>query len=514
MKKYLCGIDVGTTGAKTMIFDFAGKVLGSAYREYTCSYPKPNWVEQDVEQVLGKTFETCKESIQKAGIMPEEIAAISLSTQRTTSIFLDEDEKVLKTISWQDNRTGKEVQEIAKKMEPKEYYEKTGLPLNTTWIITKALWMQNNEPKTWGKVKRVVQLQDYVLRHLGADNYYVDYPDACLFGCFDNVRNEWSQELMDLCGLSKELLPIPTPCATHIGEISTQAERNTGFAKGTPICVGAGDQNSASIGAGIIEKGVVSVSLGTGGMAIACLDYPYRDPDGSACVTSHAIPGYYQFEGYQAGAASIFRWYRDEIAEKESRIAEESGKNVYALIDEQIDQTPVGAKGLIMMPYFASATSPRWNPDARGVLIGLTFAHDRACIARACLEGITMEQKDIISNMLENGIEIKSIRMIGGATKSPVWNQIQADMYCRPCETLQVADAAVLGAAIMAGVAVGIFKDIPQAVHSMIKTDKRYDPIEENVEIYNQGYEIYCSLYEGLESKQVFQKIARLQEKY
>jgi len=514
MKKFLCGIDVGTTGAKTMIFDLAGKIQGSAYREYVCYYPKPNWVEQDVEEVLGKTFETCREAIQKAGIKPEEIASIALSTQRTTAIFLDQDESVLKTISWQDNRTSKEVDDILKKMDTEKYYDKTGLPLNTTWIITKVLWMQKNEPETWTKVKRVVQLQDYMLRHLGADDYYIDYPDACLFGCFDNINYKWDKQLMDLAGLSEKLLPLPTACATHIGYVNQRAAEATGFACGTPICVGAGDQNSASIGAGIVGKGVVSVSLGTGGMAIACLDYPYRDPAGSACVTSHAMKGYYQFEGYQAGAASVFRWYRDEIAEKESRIARETGDNVYNLLNEQIEQVPVGAKGLIMMPYFASATSPRWNPDARGGLIGLTFAHDRACIARACMEGITMEQKDIVTNMIENGIEIKSIRMIGGATKSAVWNQIQADMYRRPCETLQVADAAVLGAAIMAGVAIGIFRDIPEAVENMVKTDKQYDPIEANAAIYDQGYEIYCALYEGLQSTQVFQKIAKLQEKY
>lgn len=514
MKKYLCGIDVGTTGAKTMIFDLEGEIQGSAYREYKCSYPKPNWVEQDVAEVLEKTFETCKESIANAGINPEEIASIALSTQRTTSIFLDQNEQVLKTISWQDNRTSKEVDDISQQIAPEDYYEKTGLPLNTTWIITKVLWMQKNEPEIWSKVKRVVQLQDYLVRHLGAEDYYVDYPDACLFGCFDNIKFRWNEELMNLVGLSEGLLPLPTPCATHIGYVSQQAARETGFAAGTPVCVGAGDQNSASIGAGIVEKGVVSVSLGTGGMAIACLDYPYRDPSGCACVTSHAMPGCYQFEGYQAGAASVFRWYRDEIAAQENHTAKETGENVYDLINEQIEKVPVGAKGLIMLPYFASATSPRWNPDARGGLIGLTFAHDRACIARACMEGISMEQKDIISNMIENGIEIKSIRMIGGATKSHIWNQIQADMYRIPCETLQVADAAVLGAAIMAGVAVGIFTDIPEAVKSMVRIDKQYEPIEENAAIYDQGYEIYCAMYEGLQSRQVFKKIARLQEKY
>lgn len=514
MSSYLCGIDVGTTGAKTMVFDLCGKVLGSAYREYGCTYPRPNWVEQDIEMVLDRTFETCREAVEKAGIGPADIAAISLSTQRTTSIFLDDQERVLKTISWQDNRTNAEMREIAAKIAPQEYYRRTGLPLNTTWIITKVLWMQKNEPETWKKVRRVVQLQDYILRNLGADDYYIDYPDACLFGCFDSENYTWDRELMQLSGLKPELMPVPMPCATRVGVVSAQAMRHTGFAIGTPICVGAGDQNSASIGAGIVQEGRVSVSLGTGGMAIAYLDRPYRDPDSSACITCHAMPGAYQFEGYQTGAASVFRWFRDEMAAQEKLEAARSGENIYAILDREIERVPVGAKGLVMMPYFASATSPRWNPDARGTLMGLTFAHDRACVARACMEGITLEQKDIITNMISNGIRIDSVRIIGGATKGAVWNQIQADMYRLPCETLDVPDAAVMGAAIMAGTAIGIFRDIPEAVRSMISVRRIYEPITAHAAVYDEMYEIYCAAYQGFAEHDVFGKLARLQAKY
>lgn len=514
MNKYLCGIDIGTTGAKTMVFDLQGRVLSSAYREYGCTYPRPNWVEQDIEMVRDQTFETCAEAVRSAGIDAGEIAAISLSTQRTTSIFLDRNERVLKTISWQDNRTGAEMEEFAARMDAKAYYQRTGLPLNTTWIITKALWMQKNEPQTWEKVWKIVQLQDYMLRNLGADDYYVDYPDACLFGCFDNVNYCWDRELMDMAGLNADMLPIPTPCATHVGRISASAAEKTGFAPGTPICVGAGDQNSASIGAGIVKKGLVSVSLGTGGMAIAYLDRPYRDPMASACVTCHAMPNAYQFEGYQTGAASVFRWFRDEIAAQEKMQAAQEDRNVYDLLNERIEGVPVGAKGLVMLPYFASATSPRWNPDARGVLMGLTFAHDRACVARACMEGIVLEQKDILTNMAANGIGVEAIRIIGGATKSAVWNQIQADMYQMRCETLNVADAAVLGAAIMAGVAIGIFANIPEAASRMINVSACYEPIAKNASVYDEMYEIYCAAYEGFQREHVFEKLAKLQSKY
>ncbi len=512
--QYLCGIDVGTTGSKTMIFSLDGSVAGKAYREYGCQYPKPGWVEQDIDMVLREAFASCREAMERSGIRPEQVAAVSLSTQRTTSIFLDKDEKVLKTISWQDNRTVEEMRELEKTVGGKKFYEMTGLPLNTTWIITKILWMQKNEPELWKKVYRIVQVQDYFLRNLGADDYYIDYPDACLFGCHDSTKHQWNEELMKLAGIDSRLLPIPTPCGTMVGKVSAAAAAATGLAEGTPICVGAGDQNSASIGAGITEEGTVSVSLGTGGMAIACLDHPYRDPLASACVTCHAMTGYYQFEGYQIGAASVFRWFRDEIAGPERLEAEKRRIGVYDLLNEKIAQVPVGAKGLILLPYYGSAASPRWNPDARGTLLGLTFAHDRACIARACMEGITMEQKDILTNMKENKIPIHSVRMIGGATNSKIWNQMQADMYRLPCDTLAVEDAAVTGAALVGGAAVGIFADMKEGVKAMVKVKEHYEPIPENADIYDEMYSIYCKAYESLDQGQVFAELTKFQTKY
>ena len=514
MKQYLCGIDVGTTGTKTMIFATDGTLQGKAYREYECVYPKPGWVEQDIDMVLERAFESCREAIRNAGIEARQIASVALSTQRTTSIFLDAEERVLKTISWQDSRTTEELEELAEKIGRERFYRMTGLPLNTTWIVTKILWMQKHEQEMWEKTCRVVQVQDYFLRKLGAEDYFIDYPDACLFGCFDAAAHAWNPELMQSCGITEALLPHPTPCATVVGMVSAEAAARTGLAAGTPICVGAGDQNSASIGAGVVEKGTVSVSLGTGGMAIACLDFPYRDPDALACVNCHAITDWYQFEGYQIGAASVFRWYRDELAAAERAEAVQRGISVYDLLNEEIEKIPVGARGLVMLPYFGTAASPRWDANARGTLLGLTFAHDRACIARACMEGITMEQKDILTSMRRNQIPIDSVRIIGGATNSRVWNQIQADMYRLPCQTLVVEDAAVVGAALMAGVAVGIFAGIREGVDAMVRVKADYLPDTANADRYDEMYQIYCSAYEYLKAGGVFEKLSRLQAKY
>ncbi len=510
---YLAGVDVGTTGAKTIIFDLQGNIIASGYREYTCYYPKPNWVEQDAELLVTSAMDSAQETLSKSGIPPEEIASISFSAQRCCTLFIDKDDKLIRPmISWQDNRTAAEVEEIRKQISDSEYYEITCLPLNTTWMLSKILWLRNNEPENWGNVHKIVQLHDFMLKAFGTEDYVDDISDAGFYGVWDPYELTWSSRLLDAFGLTGDLFSKPTPSGTQVGTVSKAVAQQSGFAEGTPLCVGAGDQNSAAVGAGIVNPGYLSISLGTGGLAAAYLDQPFRDATGMSMITNHAIYGNWQLEGYQAGAASVYRWFRDEIAKLEKAYARETQKDVYEVLNELVAHTPPGAKGLVFLPYLASATTPRWNPNARGTLVGLTFAHDRGCLARAFMEGITLEIKDMLNSMYNSGIDITHVRILGGPTKSPLWNQMQADIYNRPVATLKITDAAVLGAAICAGVGVGLFKDIREGVSQMVAVDQTYEPKPENAEIYAELYEIYCRMYEGLDEKGVFQALAKFQE--
>jgi xylulokinase len=509
--KYLVGIDIGTTGAKCGIFDIRGNLLAFGYREYICEYPQPNWVEQDALLVTEKAFEAAQEALRKAGVNACDICSIALSTQRTCSIFLDKDGKPLKMISWQDNRAVEEVKDVASRIKPEEYYRITGLPLNTTWIIGKILWVRKNLPDIWKRTKKVVQLQDFVLKHLGADDYYTDIPDAVLYGMWDTDRSVWSREIIDLFDMDMKMLPKPTRCGFRVGSVSKEASIRTGFTEGTPICVGAGDQNAATVGAGVVNKNIASISIGTGGMAITMLDRPYRDPAMKVCIGSHAIFGYWQFEGYQIGAAGVFRWFRDEIAALEKAEAQKYGESTYKKLDEMIRDTVPGADGLICLPFLASAAAPRWNPDARGVLLGLTFAHGRKHIARAVIEGITLEQKDILNSMLITGNQIDKVRIMGGAAKSELWCQIQADMYNLKVETLRVPDAALVGAAVFAATGVGLYSDVGKAVGEMVHQEQEYVPDLERAELYEALYGIYCDAYEALDKSGVYGSIAKFQ---
>lgn len=518
MGLYLAGVDIGTSGAKAMIFDQDGRPLAAASREYPCTYPRPGWVEQDPDALVAAVMEALRQAVADSGrnhhVRPTDIASFSLSAQRCCGIFLDERERLLRPmISWQDNRTPEEAQEIAAAIEPAAYYRKTGYPNSTTWLLSKLMWVRKHEPQVWARTRRVVQMHDYFLRALGVDTYYVDHNDAGFFGFFDVTSRAWDHELLRLFEIPVGILPIPAASGTRVGEVSAAAAEACGLAPGTPVSIGAGDQSAGAVGAGIVRKGLVSVSMGTAGAVAAYLDSPFRDPGGKTMVTCHPMDGRWLLEGYQAAAASVYRWYRDQLGGLEQQEAQAGGEDFFELMNARVAAVPAGAGGLLVFPYFAAAATPRYNPSARGMVLGLTFSHDRYALARAFMEGISMDMKDMLNSMASSGVAVTEARLLGGPTRSRVWNQIQADVYGIPVTTLAVTDATVLGAAILGGVGAGLFPSIAEAAEAMVRLDERYEPERESVELYGELYDAYCRAYDGLDRAGVFSTLAAIQSR-
>ncbi len=511
MARYLAGIDIGTTGARCTLFDLDGGIIANEYREYGAIYPKPSWVEQDLDEMIALTFDACRATVAKAGIKAEEIASIGFSTQRSVTVPVYEDgRKVRHMISWQDARTSAELEDMLKLIDAERYYAISGMPMGTTWNISKMLWMRKNEPELFQKTYKFVQLQDAALKAFGADDFYTDTSDMAFYGLWDVANLEWSQELLDLFEFTPEMMGKPIPPGTKVAEVSPEVSELSGFAVGTAICVGAGDQNCGVVGMGSVESGMVTVNLGTGGLIVLSLD-KYIPGSGGMMISNHAVPGMWELEGLSNASGSGYRWFRDVFGVLEKEQAKETGRNAYDALNELVEQAPPGSKGLLFLPYLGTAATPRWNANARACYIGMSFAHGRPEMARATMEGVALEMRDIMDGWLQAGVEITTLRLGGGVTKSAVWNQIQADVYGRPVQTLNVRESTVLGAAILGGVGAGIFSSIKEATDKMVEVTDTIEPNMANHAIYEEMYDAYTKAYEGLASSGAYDQLAKIQ---
>jgi xylulokinase len=511
MAKYLAGVDVGTTGARCVIFDMQGNIVGNDYREYGATYPKPGWVEQDGDFLVAQTMAACKAAIAKSGVDPKEIAAVGFSTQRSVTTPVDKDGKMVgPMLSWQDARTGEEVADMMKLIDAQEYYNTSGLPMGTTWIITKVLWLRKNKPEILEGAYKVVQNQDLVLKAFGADDFYTDVSDMAFYGVWDIANVRWSDKLCKLFGVSPDKFGKPTRPGTQVATIPAAVAEKTGFAAGTPVCVGAGDQNCGMVGMGSIKPGMATVTLGTAGLAIVSLGKPIPGT-GGLMITNHAYPGMWEAEGLTNAAASSYRWFRDTVGTLEVEMEGKTGRSAYDYLNDLAVAAPAGSKGLLYLPYLATAATPRWNANARSAFIGMSFAHGRGEMARAVMEGVVLEVRDIMQSWLQTGVDVTLIRLGGGATQSALWNQIQADVYGRPVQTLKVGESTVLGAAILGGVGAGIFKSIEEGVDTLVQVTGEIEPNPANHKVYEEMYQAYVKAYEGLASSGAFDKLAEIQ---
>ncbi len=511
MAKYLAGIDIGTTGARCTLFDLDGAILANEYSEYGATYPKPGWVEQDLDEMIAVTFEASKAAIAKSGIKAEEIASIGFSTQRSVTVPVYEDgRKVRPMLSWQDARTNAEVEDMLELIDAESYYAISGMPMGTTWNVTKMLWMRKNEPELFQQTFKFVQVQDAVLKAFGAEDFYTDTSDMSMYGLWDVENLRWSDKLLELFDFTPDMMGKPLPPGTKVAQVSPDIAAKTGFAVGTPICVGAGDQNCGAVGMGAVRGGMVTVNLGTGGLIALSADR-YIPGSGGMMISNHAVPGMWQVEGLSNASGSAYRWFRDTVGKWERKKGKKKKRSPFDYLNKQAEKAVPGSKGLLFLPYLGTAATPRWNANARACFIGMSFAHGRPEMARAVMEGVALEMRDIIDVWLQAGVEITTLRLGGGVTKSPVWNQIQADVYGRPVQTLKIGESTVLGAAILGGVGAGVFSSIQEATDKMVEVTNTIEPNMANHAVYEDMYDAYVKAYKGLASSGAFDQLAKVQ---
>jgi len=504
----LLGIDIGTSGTKTILIDEEGNVRARATQEYPLYSPKPQWSEQDPEDWWTASCATVREVLQKSGVEPRDIKGIGLSGQMHGSVFLDKNDRVLRrALLWNDQRTQAECDWITQTVGREKVVDLISNPVLTGFTAGKIVWLRNNEPELYAQVAKVLLPKDFVRLRLTGE-YATEVSDASGTALF-NVRGRvWSDEMLAAIDIPREWMPTCYESQEISGRISEEAARLTGLEVGTPVVGGGGDQAAGAVGNGIVETGIVSSTVGTSGVVFAFSDEPVVDPQLRLHTFCHAVPGKWHLMGVMLSAGGSLQWYRDTFAMPEKVVASALGKDPYDLICAEAAQAPVGSEGVIFLPYLTGERTPYPDPDARGVLFGLTRRTDRSAVARAVLEGVAYGLRDSFEIMQEMKLPIREVRASGGGARSSIWRHILADVTGHTHVTIGVDEGPALGVALLAGVGAGIYNSVEEACRATIKVKDTTDVCAVNRVVYDRYYKVYRSLYGHL--KDDFAEVARI----
>ena len=493
----LIGIDVGTTGAKAVLMDAAGAIRASATEEYPLLTPKPAWAEQNPDAWWAATCRALRRLLSESRTRPGDIVGVGLTGQMHGSVFLDADNRVVcPAILWCDQRTGAECREITRRAGERRVRAITCNPVLTGFQAPKILWLMRNRPAAWRRVRKVLLPKDYVrFRLTGA--FATDVSDASGTSLLDVRRRRWSPEMLAALKLPPSFLPDVFESAETAGSVSREGMKATGLAEGTPLAAGAGDQAAGGVGAGIVEPGLLSLSLGTSGVAFAHADRPLLDPGGRLHTFCHAVPGAWHLMGVMLSAGGSWRWCRDTLRpELRGRL------DAYASMEKEAAKAPPGSGGVLFLPYLTGERCPHPDPAARGVFFGLSLAHTRAHLLRSVLEGVAFGLKDSVEIMAGIGLPLgRKFRISGGGAKSDLWCSIFADVLDRSMVRLLSEEGPSQGAALLAGVAAGVYPDVRGACRAMVGAGRAFTPTRKRATLYARLYPLYRELYTSLKAR-------------
>jgi xylulokinase len=497
MTTYLLGIDVGTTGSKALLIDANGAVTASATTEYPMFTPQPLWSEQNPVDWWSATVTSIRQVLEQGGVKADQVAGVGLTGQMHGLVLLDAQSEVLRPcIMWNDQRTAPQCATITQKVGPDNVLRLTGNPVLPGFTAPKIAWVQEHEPDVYARAAKVLLPKDYA-RYRLTGGFFSEVSDASGTSLFDVGQRRWSDEMLAALDLPREWLPDVTESPEVSARISAVAAKVTGLLEGTPVVGGGGDQAAQAVGTGIINEGVVSATLGTSGVVFAASDTYRVEPEGKLHAFCHAVPGMWHLMGVMLSAAGSFRWYRDALGELEQIRANETGQDAYDLLTKAAAEVPPGCEGLLFLPYLTGERTPYPDPNARGVFFGLTLRHGKAHLTRAVLEGVTYGLRDSLELMRALGLLIEQVRASGGGARSPLWRQMLADVFDTEIVTVKVTEGAAYGAALLAGVGAGVYRDVAEACETAVQVTGRTEP-GPAASTYADYYPRYRALYPAL----------------
>jgi xylulokinase len=491
----LMGIDIGTSASKGVIVALDGTVIAEHSTPHGFDIPHPGWAEHDADTVWWHDFCVISRALlDKAPIRPEQIAAVGCSAIAPTMLPLDEHYRPLRPaiLYGIDTRAAAEIQELTQTLGEQRIYDRTGQFLTSQSVGPKVLWYRRNEPELYRRTRKIVTASTYLVYRL-TGRFVVDNYVAPYFTPFFNVDKLcWDEEFVEpICPV--DWLPETLWATEAAGLVTPQASAETGIPVGTPVATGTADAASEAISAGAIDPGDLMVMYGTTMFLIQALDTYRRHP--SLWASVYCIPGQAALAAGMSTSGALIRWFRDEFGQVERDVEHKLGINAYKLLGGQAAEVPAGSNGLITLPYFSGERTPINDPNARGMIMGLTLTHRRAHIYRSCLEGIAYGLRHNIETMASIGAMPRRLVAVGGGLKDPLWLQICSDVTGMPQEVPERAVGAAYGDAYLAGYAAGLFVDSRPLKKQWVKIVKTVEPTLHNKNVYDELYAIYHRLY-------------------
>jgi xylulokinase len=494
---HFIGIDVSTTASKALVIDETGNVIASQSYPHNLSTPRPLWSEQDPENWWEATSRALRDVVAKVGA--DNIAAIGLTGQMHGLTSLDEHGKPLRpAILWNDQRSGAQCEAITQKVGAEKLYQHIGSILLAGFTAPKIMWLRENEPDVYAKIKHVLLPKDYI-RYRLSGAYVADVADGSGFGLMDISKRQWSDEMIAAFDIPREWLPQLCESPEVCAHVSEEAAAQTGLRVGTPIVGGAGDQPAQGVGSGIVEANQVSLTVGTSGVAFASTTEYLPEPQGRLHTFCHAIPGTWFYMGVMLSAAGGLRWLHDAVTPGAS----------YDELNRHAAEVPRGSNGLLFAPYLTGERNPHPDPYARGAFVGLTLRHGVPHMVRSVMEGVAFGMRDNLELLRAQGVHPTAAVISGGAANSPIWRQLTTDIMGIPLYTVNTTEGAAFGAAILAAVGVNCFPDVPTACRQLVRKVDEVQPDPQGVAEYERLYPIFKNVYPSL--KETFGALARFE---
>jgi xylulokinase len=485
MTQHLLGIDVGTGGTRALIVDPCGRILASATEEHQpFASPQIGWAEQDPRDWWRAAALATKKALAAGNLRPEQIACVGFSGQMHGAVMLDAAGEVVRpALIWCDVRTEKQCSDLNEQIGAERIIQLTCNPALPNFTLTKLLWVREHEPENWARVRSIMLPKDYVRFRLTGERA-IDMADASGTLMLDVAKRRWSSEMLSATGIDPAFLPTLHESPDVCGKISAEGAQATGLAAGTPVVAGAGDQAAGATGMGIVQPGSVSATIGTSGVVFAATDRPALDPKGRLHTFCHAVPGRWHVMGVTQAAGLSLRWFRDQF----TTAGAQDGVDPYDQLTAEAAKVPAGSDGLLWTPYLMGERTPHLDGNARSALVGLTASHTRGHIVRAILEGVAFSLKDTFSIFG------------GGGARSPLWRQIQADVYGHEVEIVEAEEGAAYGAAILAGVGAGVWPTVDSACQSVVRVRERIPVNGRNATTLARAYQAFEKVYPATKS--------------